>query len=421
MAILTAADRLKDVFLKGLAGYKPKLPMHFDALEKLAKSKLRKEYFDYVAYGAGTNEGIVNNINAFQKYAILPKMVHGINQVNLSTEIFNIQLPAPLLFAPVGVLELVHKNADLELAKASRNLNIPMIFSNQASIPMEVVASELADTNRWFQLYFSKNYELVESFVHRAESCGHKAIVLTLDTTTLGWRQADLENAYLPFAHAKGIAQYSSDPIFQNLMHERHQAHFNKLPVSWNLILNSLQMMWNYNGSFLKNIKTKDPIKAVRKFFEIYSKPNLNWEDIKWLRSKTKLPIILKGILRDEDALKAVELGIDGIIVSNHGGRQLDRVISSLDAMISIRKKLEKNFPLMLDSGIRSGTDIFIALALGAKAVLLGRPYVYALAVAGSKGVEEQISNIINELEINMLLCGCDSIESINEDYIFNK
>ncbi|MEO6189683.1 MAG: alpha-hydroxy acid oxidase, partial [Saprospiraceae bacterium] len=179
--------------------------------------------------------------------------------------------------------------------------------------------------------------------------------------------------------------------------------------------------MRKYPGSFLKNFRSKEPILAVRKFLEIYSKPNLNWEDIMWLRSKTKLPIILKGILRSDDALKAVDFGIDGIIVSNHGARQLDQVIGSVDALVEIKKHLPSAYPLIIDSGIRSGTDIFISLALGAKSVLLGRPYVYSMAIGGSNGVEEYVKNISAELEICMLLCGASSVLDINPDLIRRK
>ncbi|MEO6693290.1 MAG: alpha-hydroxy-acid oxidizing protein, partial [Saprospiraceae bacterium] len=378
-----ASELFKKIYLSGNSGFKPNLPFDFASLEKLAKSKMSKEAFDYVATGAGNHRGILNNTKAFQNYEILPRMAHGINEVNLESKLFNTRLPVPIMFAPVGVLELAHPNADLELAMASKSLEVPMILSNQASIPMEQVANVLCQTDHWFQLYFSKNYELVESFVQRAERCGSKAIVLTLDTTTLGWRSLDLGNGFLPFARGMGIAQYTSDPIFKMLIKDSVMP-MSDVPVSLNLIWNTFQMMRKYPGSFLKNFRSKEPILAVRKFLEIYSKPNLNWEDIIWLRSKTKLPIILKGILRSDDALKAVDIGIDGIIVSNHGARQLDQVIGSVNALVEIKKHLPSEYPLLIDSGIRSGTDIFISLALGAKSVLLGRPYVYSLAIGGS-------------------------------------
>lgn len=168
----------------------------------------------------------------------------------------------------------------------------------------------------------------------------------------------------------------------------------------------------------MNNLKTGNSVKAIRCFFDLYSNPDLSWDDITWLRTITKLPIVLKGILHEEDARKALDSGIDGIIVSNHGGRQIDQVFSSLDALRQIKKILPSSYPLLFDSGIRSGTDIFIALALGAKAIGIGRPYVYALALKGHVGVETLVQNLASELMITMSLCGCKSIETITSDLL---
>nr|MBP6522854.1 alpha-hydroxy-acid oxidizing protein [Saprospiraceae bacterium] len=340
---------------------------------------------------------------------------------DLSIDLFGTKSVAPVLFAPIGVLSLAHPNGDLELAEASAASGVPMIFSNQASHSMEACASRLSGNNYWFQLYFSKSNELVESFVSRAENCGCKAIVLTLDTTTLGWRQRDLNNAYLPFIKGLGIAQYTSDPVFKRLMQNADLTPNTKTPFNLSKLLLAHQLMRNYPEPYFTNWKTKNPIKAVKTFIDLYSRPNLNWEDIKWLRSITKLPILLKGILHPSDAMRTIDTGIDGIIISNHGGRQIDQVISSLDALKEIKKTVPANYPLLLDSGVRTGTDIFTALALGAKGILLGRPYVYALALQGKHGVLEYCRNLLAEFEITMSLAGSKSLQELNTDFLTTK
>ena len=418
MNFLSGASRQKDIYVKGTEGIKPLIPVDFRTLEQLAEKKLNPKAFGYIATGAGSEKGIKNNAEAFSKYTIIPRMAHGGILPDLSSELFGRKLESPLLFAPIGVLGLAHPKGDLELAAAASASGIPMIFSNQASYSMESCASLLAGNNYWFQLYFSKSNELVESFVSRAENCGCKALVLTLDTTTLGWRQRDLNQAYLPFIRGLGIAQYTSDPVFKKLMQKADVTANKGTPSNLTKIILAHQLMTHYPEPYFRNWKTKDPIKAVRTFIDIYSRPNLNWEDIRWLRSITKLPILLKGILHPEDARMAIDSGIDGLIISNHGGRQIDQVISSLDALKEIKKTVPMEYPLLLDSGIRTGTDIFIAMALGAKAVLLGRPYVYALALHGKAGVLEYCQNILAEFEITMSLVGSKSLKEINIDFL---
>jgi len=410
-----AYESLKSIYINGFSGIKDPILFDYKLLEESARKKLKKAYFDYIFTGAGNHAGVSNNESAFKTFSIVPRMASGKHKVKLESDILNTKLPVPLLFAPIGVLELVHSAADLELAKTSLELQIPMIFSSQASIPMEKVSSLLNQTDRWFQLYFGKSYELVESFVHRAESCGHKAIVLTLDTTTLGWRSLDLGNGFLPFMHGMGIAQYTSDPVF-NKMLDNEQKFKHRGKWTWQMGRNVLSMFRNYPGGLLSNLISQRPSLAVKKFIDIYSKPDLNWNDIKWLKSITHLPIILKGILHPEDALKAMDLGIDGIIVSNHGGRQVDKVISSLKALRHIKNVLPDDYPILLDSGIRNGSDVFIALALGAKAVLIGRPYVYSMSLNGSAGVKNLMLNISSELEITMQLCGISDVRQITPD-----
>jgi lactate 2-monooxygenase len=303
----------------------------------------------------------------------------------------------------------------LAVGKAASSLNIPYIFSNQASKPMEEVAVAMGNSPRWFQLYWSKSNELVKSFVERAEKCGCSALVVTLDTTVLGWRTRDLDLAYLPFLEGKGIAQYTSDPVFQKLMDESESPAERKITMQ--SLKGLIEMVKNYPGNnFFSKLKSGRPIKAVQKFVSIYSNPALTWDDLKYLRTITKLPILLKGILHPDDASKAIDYGMSGIIVSNHGGRQVDGSISTLEALPKVAEAIQGRIPLLMDSGIRGGADIFKALALGAKAVCLGRPYVYGLAIAGEPGVKEVLQNMLADFELTMALAGCKNISEIKRD-----
>jgi lactate 2-monooxygenase len=344
-------------------------------------------------------------------------MLRNVSERDTSIQLFGQKIPSPILLSPVGVLEMVHPEADLAVAQAAAQLGLPYIFSNQASKPMEVCAQAMGDRPRWFQLYWSKSNELVQSLVQRAERCGCTALVVTLDTTLLGWRTRDLDLGYLPFLEGKGIAQYTSDPVFQRLMDEPDDSE----PVKRSITLQSLQglinMTKNYPGdNFLKKLVSGRPLKAVRKFVSIYSNPATTWEDLAWLRQQTKLPILLKGILHPNDAKKALDAGMNGIIISNHGGRQVDGAIATLDALPGIAKVIQSKIPILLDSGVRGGADIFKALALGAHAVCIGRPYVYGLTIGGEQGLCEVMQNLMADFELTMGLAGCKNISEINQE-----
>lgn len=339
-------------------------------------------------------------------------MLRNVGQRDTSVILFNHKMPSPILVAPIGVLELAHPDADVAVAKATAAVHVPYIFSNQASRPMEEVSSTMSNSIRWFQLYWSKSNELVKSFVQRAEKCGCSAIVVTLDTTMLGWRTRDLDMAYLPFLEGMGIAQYTSDPVFQKLMDEKEPQA--KKRITWQSLAGLIQMTKNYpNGNFLKKLISGRPIRAVQKFINIYSNPALTWNDLNYLRGMTNLPIVLKGILHPDDARKAIDCGMDGVIVSNHGGRQVDGCISTIDALPSIVNAVQNKIPVLMDSGVRGGADIFKALALGAKAVCIGRPYVYGLAIAGETGVKEVLQNLMTDFELTMGLAGCADVSEI--------
>ena len=413
-----ALDRQKSIYVAGMSGIKPLIPVDFTGLEAAAKSRLSNEAFAYIAGAAGKESTNTENRSAFDRWRILPRMLRDVSQRSTSISILGQEIPVPLFTAPIGVLELAHKQADLAVARATASLGIPMIFSNQASYSMESCAALMKDSPRIFQLYWSKSNELVKSLVTRAEQCGCQAIVVTLDTTMLGWRNRDLNLGYLPFMQGRGIAQYIKDPVFNNMLDElngkKNEALQPRMTIK--LLENIFHLMKNYPGGLWKNIKSKRPLNAVRKFIDVYSRPNLTWEDLSFLRDQTKLPIILKGILHPKDAHLAVQSGMDGIIVSNHGGRQVDGAVSAIEMLPEISTVVDKSIPILFDSGIRSGADIFKALALGATAVGIGRPYVYGLALAGEVGVKEVLLNLWSEFELTMGLAGCNSISEISSD-----
>jgi len=413
-----ALSRQSEVYVNGMAGQKPLIPVGMRELEQAARRKMSAEAYGYVAGGAGSESTVRANREAFERRRIVPRMLRDVSERDISVGLFGRTLPAPVLTAPVGVLELAHAEADRAVAQAAASAGVPMIFSSQASVSMEACAREMGGSPRWFQLYWSKNDALVESFVRRAEGCGCEAIVVTLDTTLLGWRARDLDLAYLPFLRGKGIAQYVSDPVFLDSLSNpaATAAGQPKRKVNLNTLAAFAQLTRAHPGSFLKNLRSGVPLAAVQQFIATYSRPSLTWADLPFLRERTKLPILLKGILHPDDARRALDHGVDGIIVSNHGGRQVDGAIATLDALPAVAAAVDGRVPVLLDSGIRGGADVFKALALGARAVCVGRPYVYALALAGRAGVLELLRNLIADFELTMGLAGCRSVSEIGPE-----
>lgn len=368
----------------------------------------------YVAGGAGSGATLRNNRDAFDRWQLVPRVLTGAAQRDLSVELFGRRLPAPILLAPIGVLELAHHQADLAVARAAADLGVPMIFSNQASVAMEACAQVMDGSPRWFQLYWSEDDALVESFVGRAEACGCEAIVLTLDTTMLGWRPRDLDLAYLPFLRGMGIAQYTSDPVFSAALERPLPAPDEVPPLRFETLRTAVSQLIRYPGSLSQ--KRRYARAAVQRFVATYSRPSLVWENLAFLRKRTRLPILLKGVLEPGDARRALDHGVDGIVVSNHGGRQVDGAIGALAALPAIVESVAGKLPVLMDSGIRGGSDVLKAIALGATAVLLGRPYVYGLAIAGEVGAREAIENVIAELDLSLGLIGRRSIAELGPD-----
>jgi isopentenyl diphosphate isomerase/L-lactate dehydrogenase-like FMN-dependent dehydrogenase len=404
--------RQADVYLAGVAGKRQRIPFGFAELERRAARKMSREAFAYVAGGAGAEQTMRANREAFERWTIVPRVLRDVSVRDTSVELFGRILPGPFLLAPIGVLEMAHREADVAVARAAAAEGVPMIFSSQGSRPMEDCAAAMGGSPRWFQLYWSTSNDIVASFTARAESCGCEAIVITLDTTMLGWRTRDLDLAYLPFMRGKGIAQYTSDPVFRESLAQVEPGERGRVNLATLRAL--VQITRAFPGRFATNLRSPLPRAAVRQFIETYSRPSLAWRDLAFLRERTRLPILLKGLLHPDDAQSAVELGIDGIVVSNHGGRQLDGEIASLDALPAIVETVRGRVPILLDSGIRTGADTFKALALGANAVLIGRPYVYGLALAGESGVREVIQNVQADFDLALGLAGCTSVSEIS-------
>jgi isopentenyl diphosphate isomerase/L-lactate dehydrogenase-like FMN-dependent dehydrogenase len=363
-----------------------RFPVGYPAWEAAAREKLEDGPFDYVAGGAGSEATMRANLEAFYRWRLVPRMLRGTRRRDTSVEVLGVRAPAGFMLAPVGVQGIMHPEGELAVARAAAATGTPMIVSTAASTPMEPIAEALGDTPRWYQLYWVDDREVVESLVRRAEAAGYSAIVLTLDALRLGWRDRDLRNqAFLPFIAGRGIAQFTSDPVFR---------------------------------SRLEKPPEEDPQAAGLAWVSMFPNLGLTWEDVAWLRSLTRLPLLAKGILSADDASRAVDVGFDGVIVSNHGGRQVDGSIAALDALPEVCGACPQGFPVLMDSGIRRGSDVLKALALGADAACIGRPYMWGLAVAGQDGVEDVIRALTAETDLTLALIGARSTAELDGTWL---
>lgn len=410
--------RQSTIYRAGVLGRRPAVPTDFAELERRARRASSAEAWAYVAGGAGEGRTMRRNRAAFDSWAIVPRMAAGAVDRDLSIDLLGARLPSPLLLAPVGAAALMGRNSDVAIATGAAGTGTPYIFSNQGCDPMEATAAAMGDVPRWFQLYWSRDERLVDSLIARAERIGAGALVVTLDTTVLGWRPQDLNLGSLPFTKGLGIAQYTSDPVFQQIAAERAGQPRERPKVTLGAIRALIAMSRNHPGSFWANLRSPVPRASVETFLDIYSNPGLSWEHLATLRDRTSLPVVLKGILSPEDARRAFEIGVDAIVVSNHGGRQVDNAVAALDALVAVRAEVGPERTLLFDSGIRTGADVFTALALGADAVLLGRPHVYGFALAGAHGVAEVIRNVVAELDLTMALAGVRSIAGITRESV---
>lgn len=375
----------------------------------------------YIGGGAGEGRTMTANRQALDRWAIVPRILRDVSTRNLEVELFGRRIPAPVLFAPVGAGSLAARDADRLIGHAAAELGVPYIFSNQASVPMETVAAEMDGVTpgapRWFQLYWSTDDDLVDSLLARAAAIGADAVVVTLDTTMLGWRPQDLNLGSLPFARGEGIAQYTSDRRFVDIVADRLRTAAEERPeISLGAIATLISITRNAPGRFLANLTSAQPRAAVQTFLDIYSRPSLSWDDLAGLRARTSLSIVLKGVLHPDDARRAVDAGVDGIIVSNHGGRQIDGAISTIDALDEIAPAVDGRIKVLVDSGIYTGSDVFKALALGADAACIGRPHMYGLALAGADGARDAVADIIAELDLTLGLAGHTDVTALGRE-----
>ena len=412
--------RQNAIYRAGALGRRPRVPTDPTGLERAARRAMSGDAWAYVAGGAGDGATMRANRAAFDRWALVPRMLRDVSSRDLSASLLGMRLPAPLLVAPIGAAGLVRRGADEMIGAAASAVGLPYILSSQGSSPMEATARAMGAGSRWYQLYWSTDEGLVDSFIARAEAMGASALVVTLDTTMLGWRPQDLNRGSLPFARGIGIAQYTSDPRFRELVRERVASGPAAGPrprPTPGAVRTLASMARELPGGFADNLRSPHTRAAVETFLAIYSKPSLSWEDLATLRSRTRLPVLLKGILHPDDAVRAVELGVAGLLVSNHGGRQVDGAVAALDALVDVVEALggagSTSVPVILDSGVRSGADIVKALALGAAAVTVGRPHVYGLALDGAEGVQAVLENLVAELDLTLGLIGVRSIDEL--------
>lgn len=365
-----------------IAQQPPDWPVAAADWERAAEEKLDPGAFGYIAGGAGSESTMAANLEAFGRWRIRPRVLTANASRDISVDVLGLHSPAPFLLAPIGVLSIAHEDGELAAARAAASSGVPLVLSSAATHTIEEIAETGAP--RWFQLYWVNDREICESFVRRAESAGFGAIVVTLDTLTLGWRPRDLRGAYLPFIKGEGCGQFFSDPVFR---------------------------------SRLDKPPEEDPLTAAATMLATFPNLGLSWGDLEWLRSQTTLPILVKGVLTADDARTALDHGVDGIVVSNHGGRQVDGAVAALDALVEVRAALPGAVVLM-DGGIRCAADVIKAIALGADAVLLGRPYAYALAVGGQRGLEELIQNLMAEIDLTLALAGGHSIRDLDPSWL---
>ena len=374
-------QRQMDIYQAGLQGWRPAQPLAVEELAQRAKEVLTPEAYDYVAGGAGAEDTVRANVDAFRRWRLVPRFLRNVERRDLSVTVRGQRFEAPFMLAPIGVQSIIHPEGELAVARAARSLGIPLILSTLSSVPLEAVAATMSEVPRWFQLYWPRNPELTASLLGRAERAGYSALVVTLDTYFLGWRERDLQKTYLPFLHGQGLANYFTDPVFR---------------------------------AALPQPPEQEPAAAIRYFLQIVSNPALTWEDLAFLRERTQLPIFLKGILDPDDARKAVDHGAAGVVVSNHGGRQLDGAVAALDALPRVVRAVGDRATVLFDSGIRRGADVVKALALGARCVLLGRPYCYGLAVRGEQGVRDVLYNLLADTDLTLGLAGCTSCAELS-------
>lgn len=377
-----------EIYFNGLTGAVPGLPADLSKLEYLARERLAAPTFGYIYGGAGAGDTVRENVIAFRRWRIVPRMLTDVSAPSYRCEILGARLAVPVLLAPVGCLKIAHPDGELAVARVASALDVPMILSSASSWPMEEVAEANGDGQRWFQLYCPKDKDVAASMLGRAQAAGFSVLVLTLDTRLLGWRPRDLDAAYLPFLRGVGVQNYFTDPAFQA----------------------------GLVGPVADNIHA-----AMLHWAQMFGDPSLTWDDLPFIRQYWPGPVVLKGILSVGDAHRAVDAGMDGIVVSNHGGRQVDGAVGALEALPAIAAAVGARTTVLFDGGVRGGADLLKALALGARAVLIGRPYAYGLALAGEDGVRHVLRALRTDFELTTRLAGFASLTDLGPEVLVRQ
>jgi isopentenyl diphosphate isomerase/L-lactate dehydrogenase-like FMN-dependent dehydrogenase len=383
MAATPFGNFQSEIYLRGTTGERPPFTTDLARLEDAAREAMSPEAFGYVAGSAGSGATARANRRAFDRWRIVPRMLRDVAERDVSTSVLGTDMPAPVLLAPIGVQTIVHPDGELASARAAAGLGLTFIHSTAAAHSIEQVAEASGAGPRWYQLYWPAEREVAASLVARAEAAGFGALMVTLDTFMMGWRPTDLDAAYLPFLAGTGIANYLTDPAFN-------------APLSEDAPLGEKVFRWA----------------------AVFGNPRLTWDDLAWLRERTSLPIVLKGVLHADDARAALDAGVDGLVVSNHGGRQVDGAVASLDALPAMVEAVGGAVPVLVDSGVRTGADVVKAVALGAAAVLYGRPYIYGLGLGGQAGVEHVLRCLLGELDVTLALSGHRSLAELGPDVL---
>ena len=372
-----------EIYLTGLTGAVPEFPTDLGRLEEAARAVMTPRAFGYVAGAAGSGDTATENLAAFRRWRIVPRMLTDVSTPSFTSTVLGTDLTVPFMLAPVGVLAIAHPDGESAVARAAAAAGVPMVLSTAATTTIEDVAAANGDGQRWYQLYWPKDRAVAASLLGRAQASGYSVLVVTLDTRMLAWRPRDLDSGYLPFLQGVGIQNYLSDPAFQ--------------------------------ASLVQPVDI-DPDSAVLKYTQMFGDTSLTWDDIPFLRQHWHGPIVLKGILSAADAVRAADSGVEGIIVSNHGGRQVDGSVAALDALPEVAGAVGSRLAVLFDSGVRGGADMLKALALGAQAVLLGRPYVYGLGLGGEAGVRHVLRALRNDFELTMRLTGMARLSDLGSD-----
>jgi L-lactate dehydrogenase (cytochrome) len=377
------ANYQNEIYFQGVTGERPPFTTDLAGLEDAAREVLDPQAFGYVAGSAGSGSSARANRAAFERWRIVPRMLRDVSVRDLSTTVLGTAMPAPVLLAPIGVQTIVHPDGELASARAAAAEGLVFIHSTAAAHSIEQVAEASGAGPRWYQLYWPRDRAVAMSLVRRAEAAGYAALVVTLDTFMMGWRPTDLDTAYLPFLQSVGIANYLTDPAFN-------------APLA----------------------ADAEPFAKVIHWAGMFGDPTLTWDDLAWLREQTELPVVLKGVLHPDDARAALDAGVDGVVVSNHGGRQVDGAIAAFDALPGVVDAVGGRMAVLVDSGVRTGADVVKALAVGADAVLYGRPYIYGLGLGGQAGVEHVLRCLLGELDVTMALAGRCSLAELRDGEI---